>query len=394
MLFNAKNVQFDTQEIYQTILDSEHYCFDADSIIREGILGYPVQASLGLASITFPTDKKEHDQIIKMAGESKDSALARMTQFSVFQIIAECSLPNFDDSGLINMESGFQKHVLYLSLDINRNKLLSSTHKAIIWEVNKLAKEISNTYFDGGWRIVLKSVNEIDRYITSEKFWKIIEKALIGIKENLSKGIVNIPSIAYEALDDVLALNIIKLVKKGTDVPEHLYTGKCEGIIYEALVSKGLNNVILGEKKHSILKGCDDPYFSAIHTDHIKSAVRLLIKSELVLSKEVSNIKCTYLVSRMFTNMESMKTLKALAESELQQVEKMQSDLEKAENNPKDSDTVKEINSKTEIEIENPYDEIRYKYIYDLSVAKDDTLIKIIVPFGMDLSNSFKAKYI
>lgn len=418
MLFNAKNMQIDTKKIQEAIEASYEKHFNLKELIDSGDLGFPTKAVFGLAHITVRDTETQTttsaastaaDGIFSMLGKigkNKEtppfgmrSGIGRgmgfgmafgMGSYSSIDIL--CTYGVYDRVNNLTTGNNF---ILDLTGDTRKISKFTENYEhnsgstktpRYITRVNEIAEDIRDTYFGPNWLLFVNSSSKLEGSKNEVEIYEQLEETLIEVRNRLSRNELAEPMIHYLALEDVSALNIIKIVNKGTDKESNYYTGKCSALVFEALINSRY------EKGDSIqiLKGMTKALeFSLMGSENDNFNSGYLMTS----LDSIDHMMCTRHILERFS---SIETLGSLKESARFLYEEQIKEMEKA-CNESDSD---------DVGVENKFDNSRCKVVGNFHVifnssifglnseCNSNKLINLIVPTGMDLSNSFKAKYI
>lgn len=437
MLYNTKKMQFDTEEIQKVIEESENLHYQMDRVVAEGMLGIPIEAVVDLATIYLPmneADNKKWEQFIsktydtgkgfKLFKAKNTPPVIGMGLWQGVKPKVACQICCKTGLDFKKLNSGYNSNceVTYIELEnLNHIKFcyLSETefkeNPRCLERIQELAVEIQSVYFGTSWKLSLQSHTDLRDYLTVELF-NSIEEALIQIRDNLKAGIVREPLVSYEVINDVIALNMIKIIEKGSDNVKNLYTGNSKGIVIEALIINKQADDTTRNSDITVLKSFINSYtinrelgaWKFINDkDTRKKNSESYFNSNIATLDNINNIMCTQRVVRNFIDTESMKTFKALVEKELLiQKEKEIEFINYVDSLDKsDIDEILESydeSDDSQIKIDN---HLEYegktqicsglKCMSSLFYNGDtEDLLWLLIPKGTDLSNSFKAKYI
>lgn len=413
MLVNAKNNQFDTEEIRSSIkqtiggLYSRNRDFTNSDKDSKALIGVDIPIGM-IATKAYPTESSqskwdkfgvfsdiqiEFQKIMSMnPSEITDdtgefSSIPEPEHISVLFIEAGIGitipnmLPEEDDRRIrpltqLLYDTGLEKaQKLGITLSKSQNDLayrgwggfggdgvfgnLTDLELSALVEVEQLAEDIENLLNrdiaddDIRYRLNLLAADNPERLRAhNENFISelltVIRKAKIRFFEqySLSGNLMK----NYLESKNISALNIIKLIKKGTDNAANYYTGDCFGIVLEALS-------IRTKKKENFFQP------------------NMMVHKNIIYTHENPNIKNTTM--EVFYGIDIIAYHPYDCGMYLLVIEPEQ--LEPGKNSRKDSGT------------EDYRDEME---IMKQLRNKANNFLRLYIPRTMDLSNSFKAKYI
>lgn len=394
MYLDAKNVQAESNKIIEAIKDYEMYQRNIEELID--ISGFPVGAAIDLFSLSV-VDKDFNN--IKESGEYDSENndlinLVKVTTRKIIKVQAICgSLTEgmfiIDDNecksnitatnihlgsliGLLNIEQGKDKNII-----------------SLIDEINRLEKYIESNYFNNDWLLKIVSTEVLNDYITENLLSQIIsglKKLIENMEDGHSKLYYN-TVIYHEVVEDVMAINLIKIVAKGTDTIETLYTGKCIGLVIEALI----NNKYEPYENISILKSIHT--YGNIDQGH---CLNPLTSSDIMWSHNVFSIKCdhmycTHIIPINYTTPQVLNTTDNVKDAfDVGKMAEIQNIITKK----KSVDLTKMKENQDELSSDKILISTDSYGLYTPDIISRRELRKVIIPIGKDLSNSFKAKYI
>lgn len=404
VVYNTKNVPFDTQKIQQELEQVREHYLDPEKVLREDTGGFPVAATIDLVSFSLPLPKEEADKLAsyqkKIWGKGKLARDINMMDLGMgmmgppkrwFNIQAHLSthlgmggfyMPILDEYLYLDVISS-DIDMIYRTQDkLGRQDILD---KAL--EIERLARTIERDYFDTdeAWKLRIKRPQgaEMQDLLVDMTFLGRLHKSLEAIVLLLDEKCVENPHITYEKVDNVLALNIIKIIERGSDMPENQFTGRCTGLALEALIINKRYNATMTQ----IVKSFDQATDFKMDSDLTFGEPNRIAN----VGKQYS-LSCTYLVNRRFTGMENLPNIRK-------------------------SETIEIDNCSDMIDDDRDFYGLAGKILESIGVGArmgdivvgsagnfqwgippkrepETELLRLLVPIGMDLSGSFKAKYV
>lgn len=266
MFSNAKNVMFDIDKVRTEILRSHGEVPDLEKALHCGEDSIPIGFYLPIGCIEFEKDKDEEldpdhfpvtpkgiyiyavqtmstmkygeygvsllSYINDIENEAaKAGAYKNSNRIKLSRILEKVYPPkdeDTEDNEVFNFDIDKENKRISDELD----KLMHPELKE--WElyVNVVGLEIEDT--EGQDYARLKA--EIDFCV---KHIDLINELLSKFRsqEDVYQNLM----LCYSSIHQVLAINVIKLVEKGTDTAENFYTGNTRAIVYEALAQSDMN---------------------------------------------------------------------------------------------------------------------------------------------------------
>lgn len=254
--------------------------------------------------------------------------------------------------------------------------------------------------FMGAWTLDITSELPLVRMCRMDN--SILVKVLAFMQERLDSlidGTLKIPGIncVYLKLAEVTALNLIKLVNKSSDTQENFFTGMCSSLTAEALVFTSDTEIKLMRQQVYLLGGRNTnqevqrhgygnmPYVlvegrGLAHTiPDIARSLAIALDAGVSYGKGLVGPDCNY---------DMGDEVKAL--EEFFGARRIEDDIHDTET---ESATLLAF-SKERKSTEKPYGHGRYPFGILSNHGAENTFAALALPRGVDLSNSFKAKYI
>lgn len=393
------------------------YQYDIEKLIKSGKTDFLVSArvTLGGLLVESPDADNPHKEGIDICNGEDYIVLEAITSNRYYDPSDDYFHSSYKDF----YEDGFGLNLNFLSaLSYGEYNGPEDTHeRQLIKEISELSDEIKTNFFCDGWSIVLNFRKPTK--MSNELLEKIIE-LLKEVKSKLDKeSIYNNVTLRYEVVHDVLALNLIKLIKKGTDNEVTMFTGECTGMVIEALtVNNYLNKYTPGFgmiKKYNdvpsrliVLKSYkptelnnNDRSIGTIHSEIFRDISGECSYNDIVFT-DTDGIKCTRFVDVAGVNIQSTQGIK----NAIAAVAKYSKEIfESITQNRLVSDSV--ANSGNTITREDIEKFRAAQSSSDKIIVLSDkghlammestaplTMERLILPKGRDLSASFKAKYI
>lgn len=252
MTINTKNNQLNVKEVRSQIRLNKETLRDANKVVKaDSDVEYLIGINIPIGEIQMAVPKELQEEFCKRYGpygsiKEKLKDFSRITNriFVTLEIdnglsvneyinLRRNSLDCEEPMDMLNRKLGYSAHL---------NSILS--HPSMLGfglsDVDKKLMEVQD-------RILHKFGYDKDLSISVAIHSGIAIEELLkydNFKMTLIQGLIQISNQDIEVDDyiesyvvrrPVNALNIIKIIKKGTDTKEYFYTGKCEGIVVEVL---------------------------------------------------------------------------------------------------------------------------------------------------------------
>lgn len=431
MVINIKNIQLDTEKIQENILENLNNPGIYEQTLKNNGIGFPTTMLIDLATIDIIGKQKKpvvekpklKDALKKCSKSDFNKNFGGLgglgaTPFINIKSITITAIVNpysdmFEQNeniialNNITTEWDFRRFSQIINLNPD-NPFDMSRFPKYMYSIEELANKISNMLGEH-WKLYLFSRSNMYEELDEELYLAIlrelmfIEQSLISGKNKFSRPVLN-----FEVFEDVLALNLIKIISKGTDNIKTDFTGDCYGLVVEALVHSNYSPY----QRTSILKRFIHSYMGDPMTSlnmcpigfnpSLKDSnpFEVNIKKELnfrddvleVIDKSLADrLMCTRYIQIEYKNDKSLMSYKQAEIEEHKYICDIRSDEEKKkkekEYNKCEIDTQEYDRTKRINVVHYPNSEDHIEYV-------KGTLRRLIIPSGMDLSNSFKAKYI
>lgn len=439
MFKNAKNVMFDMDEVRKAITQSEGIVSDIEKAFKSKETKIPIGISIPIGTLVMTPDFSEPD-LAKLYQEDKEarekfdkehpnpgvngphyeSKLPEEERMQIYAVLNQntaFSTPNKTAAFQMSLFGGLGEtgaignNIIRLAAPVGCHAFtLTKLKHTAIWDTDKKSD------IDSVNKELDKFISKLDSILPEElkTGWAICigvpEYVRIGnsnIKRDLSKvatEVMQYEDLILAAISDfskeedifkhailhtldiekAMAINVIKLVEKGTDTEEYLFTGRVKGIVYEVLAQTDFD---FGKYKHehvSIFKAIEYDPFAMSKSDSsfrhslntLNSSVLKLANVEYPLITKNSAIPYKCNTDSVVPFNEETPEQSAIREKELKEYEELI------------SQRVQKIGKTLSY-----YTVGQYMWACHGTVP-NGRLANIFVPYGYDLTNSFKAKYI
>ena len=378
MLKDIKKMQSEAEKIQKHLEASDKLRINIGEFLTSGKRSLLYGVSIPLAGINH----------------SQDSGTEAMSIVAITE----------DNMDIESIHSNFNKIPLTLLNTAYRmqhpDNVLKGFEISLYEKISKLSDEILDKLVGkqkSHWTISIGTVSGADIDVEDGLLMHIIEALRVVVKEINEEKLIISPVVYFETFEDIVALNLIKIVQKGTDTIDTQYIGKCLGISIEALI------FVEDEIKQSpeILK----KYKKIFHQqDDISNELRCeaaiigyghdqlatIFESD-IQCLDIDRNLCSHLMAVRYSNENSLLSLEAAR----MEVRKSNSEeCAKARDCAETEDGAKpvwqpNVNKET----------ITFKKTSTytpsfFTLVDTHKLMRLIIAKGKDLSNSFKAKYI
>lgn len=388
MFKNAKNSMFNIDEVQEKLSNSAGIVSESEAAIKSGTDIIPIGIKIPIGSITILSDKEDADSTNRKA-------------LYVYAVMNKTSLTNCGGMGMGSLQSSPEYKVPQFaaprgSFVFNLFELLIKRNIeadiAKLGDGDKEDQEYDRFYYEEltrpqlkellhdklkeNWNIYIATKGFTDEpkddisdsySITLNQVMKYLGQIILLLEryKNIEKP-YEMAELYFERLSQALAINVIKLVEKGTDIEEFAFTGRIKGIAYEVLAN--MTYTIKGYEGSQVvvLKKLEINPFYTIEGDFGIGGPGEFSSSLL----KVANIKVPMAVyigkARLFVG----------------------------DSNPYEKYMRTEDEKKGTLTKDNELIYINLLNSIGSSIDFHKELVGLLIPYGYDLTNSFKAKYI
>lgn len=412
MGISTKNVQLDAQKITEAVKAAGVYQSDIGKLVKQGWTDFLVSAKVELGGILIKSDKTTDK------ADCKDCNLGDRNYISIYAKVSNAEdtydIPfnnlfriNYKTQEEINLDFNCCEYEAFNYTDLEP---IDPKVKELLKNIKDISNKLKEEAFDSDWIIAATPRKDVE--ITPE----ILTKILQVLNESYSKHksgtdlLLNNTTVTYEVVQDVIALNLIKIIKRGTDNEKTMFTGECTGMVIEALTLStygmyGGMGFIQCKNKPSellVLKSYKESYSLYEEDVNIEEFNSIMSgKQNDIIYTDTDGIKCTRYIDITALSTASLHGVNvALSALHKQTNEVLGAMRNKDETENSQKFTIPVINRSS---IEN-YNNIElskeqvvvlddvHRMLYKIPTKL--TLERLIIPKGKDLSASFKAKYI
>lgn len=401
MLINAKNMQFDTTEIRTQLAESlAHDICSSDKVTVDKLENYRALSHVFMALGIVTTNSGMHCLVYAEANTLLDYSL--IYNMRVGKVWLNQLLDYTIGSGIFSGEDEYTSKLFGQSIFESETETL----KRIVRKVNQIEKMLNIKLNDEDeaeqirFNLILDTPSGIEElYKEDPRIIKRLDSCLDAIYNMLVNYNMILGSVFTSDIvsRNVSALNIIKLVKKGTDTPVNFYTGECLGVVLEALTINKKGHTMespLSIHKKLISIGRYPGFETIIEQRPKKVATQSKYVSEMfgVGKHEMTDSFTTseYIVYHdgAESEIDSATGMYLLCQSSnlgLDRAKMMKARVERDKAMASGKlDTIA-------IEDDSP---IVDSELFKIRSMQENQFIRLFIPKNVDLSNSFKAKYV